>query len=446
MQDIRKSPKYQQWRQDVKQRDEGICRVCEEHSNSHVHHIKPLEKYPDLATEIDNGITLCGNCHTRLKGKEESINLQMIIEAVTRKPDMRTADQLKRLSSKFCTYLEPRLKSIHSNLRHKAIYQLFAHLQIYPDSLDQFLPLIQHLLDSENGSDKELAKQIAVEFLKGSSSGIASQILSEYNRRTEAEIQREQVEKRRRVVTKQPIDTFSHEAGISSVAYSPTGDIIASGADDGTIKLWSIKTGRKIVAFEGHGNRVYSVTYSPTGDMIASGADDGTIKLWSIEAEREIITFEKPKGRVWWMTFSPAGDTIALLAGSTGKLWSIKTRQEIARFEGYRYFVWPVAFSPTGDMIASGADDGTIKLWSIETGQEITSFYRHKDRVCCVAYSPTRDMIASGANDGTIKLWSIETGQEMATFYGHQDQIWWVEFLSTRDMIASRSKDDTVKL
>ena len=194
MQDIRKSPEYQRWRQAVRQRDEGACRVCEEHGNSHVHHIKPLEKYPDLATEIDNGITLCGNCHTRLNGKEESTNLQTIIEAVTRRPDMRTADQLKRLSGKFCAYLDPLLKSEIRPRRNKAVHQLFAHLQIYPDSLDQFLSLIQYLLDSENGSDDELTKQIAVEFLKSNSSGTASQVLIAYEKRMESERRRRKAE------------------------------------------------------------------------------------------------------------------------------------------------------------------------------------------------------------------------------------------------------------
>ena len=184
MQDIRKSPEYKRWRREVKQRDGDTCRVCGVHLNLHIHHIKPLEKYPDFATEIDNGITLCGNCHALLRGKEESTNLQTIIEAATKKPDMRTADQLKRLSGKFCAYLEPRLKSIHSNPRNKAIQQLFVQLQIYPDSLDQFLPLIRHILNKGHFLDRENSRfnpgfivQMAIEYLEGSSSGAALKVL-----------------------------------------------------------------------------------------------------------------------------------------------------------------------------------------------------------------------------------------------------------------------------
>lgn len=111
MQDIRKSPEYQRWRREIKHRDENTCRICAVQRNLHVHHIKPLEKYTEFATDLDNGITLCGNCHAFLSGKEENTNLQTITEAFTGQQDMQTAKQLKRLNGKFSAYLEDLLKS-----------------------------------------------------------------------------------------------------------------------------------------------------------------------------------------------------------------------------------------------------------------------------------------------------------------------------------------------
>ena len=187
MQD-RNSAENQRWKREVRQRDGDACRACGVQHYIHVHHIKPFKKYPEFATELDNGITLCGNHHALLQGKEESTNLQTIIEAVSGQHDMRTADQLKRLSGKFCAYLDSLLKSSEQFTRNKAVHQLFTHLQIYPDSLDQFLPLIRHLLNKENSRfNQGLVAQIAVEYLKGSSSGAALQVLREYEERFEAE-------------------------------------------------------------------------------------------------------------------------------------------------------------------------------------------------------------------------------------------------------------------
>ena len=180
MQDIRQSPEYQRWRREVRHRDKNTCRICAVQRNLHVHHIKPLEKYTEFATDLDNGITLCGNCHAFLSGKEENTNLQTITEAFTGQQDMRTVDQLKRLNSKFSAYLEDLLKSEDRDSVNNAVHKMFVHLQTYPDSLDQFLHLIEHILGSEKGFEDRFARQMAIEALKNHSNKMASEIISKY--------------------------------------------------------------------------------------------------------------------------------------------------------------------------------------------------------------------------------------------------------------------------
>ena len=180
MQDIRKSPEYQRWRREIRHRDENTCRICAVQRNLHVHHIKPLEKHTEFATDLDNGITLCGNCHAFLSGKEENTNLQTITEAFTGQQDMRTAEQLKRLNSKFSAYLEDLLKSGDRDAVNNAVHKMFVHLQIYPDSFNQFLHLIEYILSSEKGFEDRFARKIAIEALKNHSNKIASEIISKY--------------------------------------------------------------------------------------------------------------------------------------------------------------------------------------------------------------------------------------------------------------------------
>ena len=180
MQDIRKSPEYQRWRREVRHRDENTCRICAVQRNLHVHHIKPLEKYIDFATDLDNGITLCGNCHAFLSGKEENTDLQTIIEAFTGQQDARTIDQLKRLNDKFSAYLEDLLKSEDQDTVSDAVYKLFVHLQTYPDSFDQFLHHIEYILSSEKGFEDRFVRKIAIEALKNHSNKMASEIISKY--------------------------------------------------------------------------------------------------------------------------------------------------------------------------------------------------------------------------------------------------------------------------
>ena len=68
-----------QWKNAVKDRDGHACRKCKDRRNLHVHHIKLRSKFPEFALTIENGLTLCGNCHSELKGKEETKNLQVFL-------------------------------------------------------------------------------------------------------------------------------------------------------------------------------------------------------------------------------------------------------------------------------------------------------------------------------------------------------------------------------
>ena len=132
MKDLRNSPEYNQWKNEVKHRDGNACRRCGFENNLHVHHIKPFKKYPEFATELDNGLTLCGNCHSLLRGKEESTDLQAFLG-----DDVNIGEQLKAIDGSFSNYLQRKLRSKTQRSRDGAASALFSHLKVYPNSLDE---------------------------------------------------------------------------------------------------------------------------------------------------------------------------------------------------------------------------------------------------------------------------------------------------------------------
>ena len=101
MNDIRKTPEYRQWRDAVKRRDGNACRRCGFENNLHVHHIKPLDKYLEFAVVLDNGLTLCGNCHSLLTGKEETTNLRKFFSN-----DPKIERQLSVIKGSLTDYLD----------------------------------------------------------------------------------------------------------------------------------------------------------------------------------------------------------------------------------------------------------------------------------------------------------------------------------------------------
>ena len=115
MLDDRTSAEYQQWRQDVRHRDGNTCRRCGFDTNLEVHHIKPLVKYPEFATELDNGLTLCGNCHSLLKGKEEITDLLKFIEESPYSRDEQIVERLVATMAEQLTALNDKFTDLKRN-------------------------------------------------------------------------------------------------------------------------------------------------------------------------------------------------------------------------------------------------------------------------------------------------------------------------------------------
>ena len=245
------------------------------------------------------------------------------------------------------------------------------------------------------------------------------------------------------------LQTFAgHTGAVVSVAFSPDGQFLASGSDDNTIRLWRVGDNSPLRTLKGHTSYVYCVAFSLDGQMLVSGSDDSTIRLWRISDGSLIRTLEAHTSSVYSVTFSPDSQTLASTSYDDNaiRLWRVSDGSLLRVFEGHTGRVNSVAFSPDGLMLASSSYDKTIRLWQVSDGSLIRTLEGHTQDVKNVSFSPDGSILASGSDDGTIRLWKLGDGSLLRTLEGHPPSVFNIALSPDNQILASGSRDSAIRL
>lgn len=229
-----------------------------------------------------------------------------------------------------------------------------------------------------------------------------------------------------------------HKDIIESIAISSDGQTIVSGSYDGTIKLWSLRTGELQNTLKGHNHRVTCIAISPDGQMIASGSYDQTIKLWSLSTGKFLQTLEDRPDRVRDIAFSPNGQVLLSIGEWEIKLWAVRTGKLLRILAGNSQAARLVAFTPDSNTCAIGSLNGTLEMWHPNRGKQLRTFANRMCGIGAIAFSPDGQILASGSGN-IIDFWQPQTGKLLNSFSVNYDSISSLAFSPDGKILASAS-------
>ena len=153
-----------------------------------------------------------------------------------------------------------------------------------------------------------------------------------------------------------------HHGPVNAVAIAPDGTWLATGGQDGTVRIWAAD-GTPRTSLTGHEHRVTAVAIAPDGTWLATASADGTVRTWAADGTpRATLSHDDP--------------------------------------------VNAVAIAPDGTWLATGGEDGTVRTWAAD-GTPRATLTGHHGPVNAVAIAPDGTWLATASDDGTVRIWAV---------------------------------------
>lgn len=246
-----------------------------------------------------------------------------------------------------------------------------------------------------------------------------------------------------------------HEASVSSVGFSLDGARLASGSDNGSIRLWNLESDSCIsIAGDARDGGVTSLAFSGDGTQLVSSSSKGVINVWRTVTGDRIHTIPPHlQGHehqiVESVAFSP--DDTEIMLGLTGQShWHsifIEGSETAWAIEGHEDDITSIALSSDGRLI-SGSWDETICVWDAGADLKFSRALRiHEGAVTSVAISSDGTRGVSGSWDKTVCVWDTISGEKfLPPLQGHETAVTSVALSADGKTIASGSEDGNIRL
>jgi WD40 repeat protein len=204
---------------------------------------------------------------------------------------------------------------------------------------------------------------------------------------------------------------------VTYLAFSPDDNVLSIKSDD-NVDVWDLQTGGVMGTLKGHTEDISSITFSPCGNMIATCSGDCTIRIWNTFSFDCRFVLKDHSQRVWTICWSASGNEV--ISGSldkTVKLWRVSDKQtSLALTILTGGPVYSVASSPYSSLIAAGSGDGIVKLFDAETGHVLHTVSTNLGDIDSIRFLNRDQIMCLTNNGGMFGIWDLKKSVDVLAF------------------------------
>eukprot|EP00041_Stephanoeca_diplocostata_P010854 m.174003 g.174003 ORF g.174003 m.174003 type:complete len:425 (+) comp18314_c0_seq1:346-1620(+) len=234
--------------------------------------------------------------------------------------------------------------------------------------------------------------------------------------------------------------------------WHPMAQFLIAGTDGGSMYMWDVP-GANMSFFSAHAESVSCGGWAPDGRNFLSASNDGSIVLWSPKTGKVISKLQAADfGGIQWgavtcASWSPQGGTVAV-GSSTGYVNVVlpKAAKVTAQIALGDTTIEAVALSHTmPQLLAVGTLAGTLLVFDVSTQRKL-HVLQHEDGITRIVWLKHRPAVVCCSLDGTVRVWNCTTGACEKVLTGHTSQILDMAITGDEAFAVSCGEDNTCRV